>query len=108
MSVDGRVCSVGSANLDITAGYWEIELLLIVDRAVQSVERDDWLLARHGPGREQARAAREEAPQDPVQPGPQVELPAAVPEAAGVRGIEADLPDGGWERSQRRWVWRCS
>ncbi len=31
MSVDGRVCSVGSANLDITAGYWETELLLIVE-----------------------------------------------------------------------------
>jgi len=31
MSVDGRVCSVGSANLDITAGYWESELLLIVE-----------------------------------------------------------------------------
>jgi phosphatidylserine/phosphatidylglycerophosphate/cardiolipin synthase-like enzyme len=31
MSVDGRVCSVGSANLDITAGYWENELLLLVE-----------------------------------------------------------------------------
>jgi cardiolipin synthase A/B len=31
MSVDGRVCSVGSANLDITAGYWENELMLIVE-----------------------------------------------------------------------------
>lgn len=31
MSVDRRVCSVGSANLDITAGYWETELLLIVE-----------------------------------------------------------------------------
>jgi len=31
MSVDGRVCSVGSANLDITAGYWEHELMLIVE-----------------------------------------------------------------------------
>lgn len=31
MSVDGRVCSVGSANLDITAGYWENELVLIVE-----------------------------------------------------------------------------
>jgi phosphatidylserine/phosphatidylglycerophosphate/cardiolipin synthase-like enzyme len=31
MSVDGRVCSVGSANLDITAGYWETELVLIVE-----------------------------------------------------------------------------
>ncbi len=31
MSVDRRVCSVGSANLDVTAGYWETELLLIVE-----------------------------------------------------------------------------
>lgn len=31
LSVDGRICSVGSANLDITAGYWENELVLLVD-----------------------------------------------------------------------------
>jgi phosphatidylserine/phosphatidylglycerophosphate/cardiolipin synthase-like enzyme len=31
MSADGRVCAVGSANLDITAGYWESELLLLVE-----------------------------------------------------------------------------
>jgi phosphatidylserine/phosphatidylglycerophosphate/cardiolipin synthase-like enzyme len=31
LSVDGRMCSVGSANLDITAGYWENELVLLVD-----------------------------------------------------------------------------
>ena len=31
MSADGRVCAVGSANLDITAGYWESELLLVVE-----------------------------------------------------------------------------
>jgi hypothetical protein len=31
MSVDGRVCAVGSANLDVTAGYWESELLLGVE-----------------------------------------------------------------------------
>jgi len=31
VSVDGRVCSVGSANLDVTAGYWENELLLVVE-----------------------------------------------------------------------------
>ena len=29
--MDGRICSVGSANLDITAGYWENELVLLVD-----------------------------------------------------------------------------
>ena len=33
LSVDGRVSAVGSANLDITAGYWENELMLIVDDA---------------------------------------------------------------------------
>ncbi len=31
MSSDGRVCAVGSANLDVTAGYWENELLLVVE-----------------------------------------------------------------------------
>ena len=31
MSVDRRVCAVGSANLDVTAGYWESELLLVVE-----------------------------------------------------------------------------
>ena len=31
MSADGRVCAVGSANLDVTASYWESELLLVVE-----------------------------------------------------------------------------
>jgi phosphatidylserine/phosphatidylglycerophosphate/cardiolipin synthase-like enzyme len=31
MSADGRACAVGSANLDVTAGYWESELLLVVE-----------------------------------------------------------------------------
>ncbi len=31
MSIDGRVSSVGSANLDVTAGYWETEMILIVE-----------------------------------------------------------------------------
>jgi len=31
MSADARVCALGSANLDITAGYWESELLLVVE-----------------------------------------------------------------------------
>ena len=31
ISADGRVCAVGSANLDFTAGYWESELLLLVE-----------------------------------------------------------------------------
>jgi len=48
MSVDGRVCSVGSANLDVTAGYWENEVMLIVEdesvtRAVET--RIDQLIA---------------------------------------------------------------
>jgi phosphatidylserine/phosphatidylglycerophosphate/cardiolipin synthase-like enzyme len=34
MSADGRVCAVGSANLDVTAGYWESELLLVVEDEV--------------------------------------------------------------------------
>ncbi len=33
LSVDGRRCAVGSANLDVTASYWESELLLVVDDA---------------------------------------------------------------------------
>jgi phosphatidylserine/phosphatidylglycerophosphate/cardiolipin synthase-like enzyme len=33
MSADGRVCALGSANLDITAGYWESELLLVAQDA---------------------------------------------------------------------------
>jgi phosphatidylserine/phosphatidylglycerophosphate/cardiolipin synthase-like enzyme len=48
MSVDGRVCAVGSANLDVTAGYWESELVLVVeDEAIATgVEaRFDELLA---------------------------------------------------------------
>ena len=48
MSADGRVCAVGSANLDITAGYWESELLLVVeDEAVARIveARFDELIA---------------------------------------------------------------
>jgi phosphatidylserine/phosphatidylglycerophosphate/cardiolipin synthase-like enzyme len=33
MSADGRVCAVGSANMDITGGYWESELLLVIEDA---------------------------------------------------------------------------
>jgi phosphatidylserine/phosphatidylglycerophosphate/cardiolipin synthase-like enzyme len=48
MSADGRACAVGSANLDVTAGYWESELLLVVEdeaiaRAVEA--RFDELIA---------------------------------------------------------------
>jgi cardiolipin synthase A/B len=52
VSVDGRVCSVGSANLDITAGYWENEVMLIVEdesitRALET--RIDQLIAGSQP-----------------------------------------------------------
>lgn len=40
MSVDGRVCAVGSANLDITAGYWESEGLLIVEDEAATARLD--------------------------------------------------------------------
>jgi phosphatidylserine/phosphatidylglycerophosphate/cardiolipin synthase-like enzyme len=33
MSVDGRWCAVGSANLDVTSSYWESELMVVVDDA---------------------------------------------------------------------------
>lgn len=33
LSADARVCALGSANLDITAGYWESELLLVIEDA---------------------------------------------------------------------------
>jgi phosphatidylserine/phosphatidylglycerophosphate/cardiolipin synthase-like enzyme len=31
LTVDGQRCTVGSANLDITASYWESELLILVE-----------------------------------------------------------------------------
>jgi phosphatidylserine/phosphatidylglycerophosphate/cardiolipin synthase-like enzyme len=48
MSADGRLCAVGSANFDLTAAYWESELLLVVEeqaiaRAVEA--RFDQLIA---------------------------------------------------------------
>lgn len=30
---DGGICAIGSANLDVTAGYWESELLLVIEDA---------------------------------------------------------------------------
>jgi phosphatidylserine/phosphatidylglycerophosphate/cardiolipin synthase-like enzyme len=33
LAADGRVCAVGSANLDVTSSYWEDELLLLVEDA---------------------------------------------------------------------------
>ncbi|MGE5812989.1 MAG: phospholipase D-like domain-containing protein, partial [Acidobacteriota bacterium] len=40
LSVDGRICAVGSANLDVTAGYWESELILVVEDARVIVDLD--------------------------------------------------------------------
>ena len=48
MSADGLRCAVGSANLDITASYWESELLLVAEEPAlaQSFEaRVDALMA---------------------------------------------------------------
>lgn len=33
MSVDGRICVLGSANFDVTAAYWENELVLVIEDA---------------------------------------------------------------------------
>ncbi|MCB9540085.1 MAG: phosphatidylserine/phosphatidylglycerophosphate/cardiolipin synthase family protein [Myxococcales bacterium] len=64
--VDGARLTVGSANLDITAGYWESEALVSIEHA-PTVARareviDGWLRGglRHDPGDPgwQARAAR--------------------------------------------------
>jgi phosphatidylserine/phosphatidylglycerophosphate/cardiolipin synthase-like enzyme len=44
MSVDGRVCAVGSANLDVTAGYWESELLLVVEADRVDPNDPEWRL----------------------------------------------------------------
>jgi len=41
--VDGQVCSVGSANLDITAGYWESELILVVEDAAVTAAVEAWV-----------------------------------------------------------------
>jgi phosphatidylserine/phosphatidylglycerophosphate/cardiolipin synthase-like enzyme len=49
VSADGAACAIGSANLDITAGYWESEILLVVqDPAVAGAleARLDALIAR--------------------------------------------------------------
>jgi cardiolipin synthase A/B len=42
MSADGAVTALGSANLDITAGYWESEALLVLEdpRATAEVEAE--------------------------------------------------------------------
>jgi phosphatidylserine/phosphatidylglycerophosphate/cardiolipin synthase-like enzyme len=71
MSVDGRACAVGSANMDITAAYWESELLLVVEDAAvagpferridalmassQQVDRDDPVWQKLARGRQWMR-----------------------------------------------------
>jgi len=45
LSVDGRVFTIGSANLDITAGYWESEALLVVEDAAQTAALEETLEA---------------------------------------------------------------
>ena len=68
MTVDGRIASVGSANLDVTAGYWENELILVVEdplitRALET--RIDELIGaskrvdRNDPGWQQSAQRRE-------------------------------------------------
>jgi cardiolipin synthase len=58
MSVDGLRCAVGSANMDITASYWESELLLVVEddalargfeTQIESLIAGSTLLNRHDP-----------------------------------------------------------
>lgn len=43
LTVDGRVCTVGSANLDVTAGYWESELVLVVEDPVITGAVEEWV-----------------------------------------------------------------
>ncbi|MGM0578551.1 MAG: phospholipase D-like domain-containing protein [Myxococcota bacterium] len=40
LSVDGAICTVGSANLDVTAGYWEHEALVVVDDPAVTADLD--------------------------------------------------------------------
>ena len=41
MSADGRVCAVGSANMDLTGSYWESEVLVVVEDERVAVAFDD-------------------------------------------------------------------
>ncbi|MCB9730275.1 MAG: phosphatidylserine/phosphatidylglycerophosphate/cardiolipin synthase family protein [Deltaproteobacteria bacterium] len=59
ISVDGRVCTVGSANFDVTAGYWEDEVLVIVEDEGVTAQLDE-ALDRLIEGSERAN------PQDPA------------------------------------------
>jgi cardiolipin synthase len=64
--VDGARLTVGGANLDITAGYWESEALVLIEHPPTMADArrqiDAWLRCglRHDPGDPgwQARAAR--------------------------------------------------
>jgi phosphatidylserine/phosphatidylglycerophosphate/cardiolipin synthase-like enzyme len=49
LSVDGEVCAVGSANMDVTGSYWEDELMIVVEDATLArafEARVDELVAR--------------------------------------------------------------
>jgi cardiolipin synthase len=68
ITVDGRIASVGSANLDVTAGYWENELIVVVEDAAiaRAIEaRIDELIGaskrvdRNDPGWRQTARRRE-------------------------------------------------
>lgn len=47
VSADGQLCALGSANLDVTAGYWENEALVVVEdpQLTQTLEKvlQQWL-----------------------------------------------------------------
>jgi phosphatidylserine/phosphatidylglycerophosphate/cardiolipin synthase-like enzyme len=45
VTADGRVCAVGSANLDLTGSYWESEVLLVVEDAPTARAFEDRLRA---------------------------------------------------------------
>ncbi len=67
VSVDGRICTVGSANLDITSAYWESELIVAVDDPVvtgglelrlDALCRESIRIHREDPAWQQAAARR--------------------------------------------------
>ncbi|MCA9697755.1 MAG: hypothetical protein KC431_09550, partial [Myxococcales bacterium] len=45
MSVDGKVCSIGSANLDATASFWESEANVVVEDPAVVAELEERLRA---------------------------------------------------------------
>jgi phosphatidylserine/phosphatidylglycerophosphate/cardiolipin synthase-like enzyme len=55
MSIDGRVCSVGSANLDVTAGYWESEMILVVEDPAIAAALESHIIAAGQSGASTAR-----------------------------------------------------